>query len=254
MRLRCKRCDFSAASLAHRRPVVGRTSGFTLIELLVVISIISLLIALLMPALGKAREVAKRLKCLSNIRAVGQAGLMYAGDNRSFGPPTTYAGVYRWNKATTTTYSNPTWDPVVYPPVTGLNFYFGYNEDTANEDKFFSRNNGCPNYHGVGATDAMAFAGNSYILGMANTRNPTLRDFWVRLDDRRLIPNVIGMFYESYDGTFGNLSFANAGREYTPYFWKARHQREGLNEIFVDGHGAFGKYDEMVFRVPGTTR
>lgn len=55
--------------------------GFTLIELLVVISILSLVIAILLPVLNKARRVSKRLKCQSNLRQIASAWGMYLDDN-----------------------------------------------------------------------------------------------------------------------------------------------------------------------------
>ena len=54
-----------------------RRRGFTLIELLVVISIIALLVAILMPGLAKARELARRASCKSNISAIGKGIAIY---------------------------------------------------------------------------------------------------------------------------------------------------------------------------------
>ena len=63
-----------------------RHRGFTLIELLVVVSIIVLLIAILLPSLNKARETARRVVCMSNMRQIGMAFFGYINDNRGYFP------------------------------------------------------------------------------------------------------------------------------------------------------------------------
>jgi prepilin-type N-terminal cleavage/methylation domain-containing protein/prepilin-type processing-associated H-X9-DG protein len=58
--------------------------GFSLIELLVVIGIVAILIALLLPALQRARVHARYVQCQSNMRQVGQGMLMYANNNKGY--------------------------------------------------------------------------------------------------------------------------------------------------------------------------
>jgi len=60
---------------------LGRIRAFTLIELLVVISIISMLMAIMLPCLGYARERAKRVACMANLRSIGQGIHVYANEN-----------------------------------------------------------------------------------------------------------------------------------------------------------------------------
>jgi prepilin-type N-terminal cleavage/methylation domain-containing protein/prepilin-type processing-associated H-X9-DG protein len=74
----------------HRLATLGEgqwTTGFTLIELLVVIAIIAILAALLLAALAGAKIQAQQTKCLSNVKQLNIAGLMYLNDNNQWGFP-----------------------------------------------------------------------------------------------------------------------------------------------------------------------
>jgi prepilin-type N-terminal cleavage/methylation domain-containing protein/prepilin-type processing-associated H-X9-DG protein len=82
-----------------------RRKGFTLVELLVVIGIISVLIAILLPALAQARRHARLVACQSNMRQLAMGMLMYANDNHQFVP------IWNWE------FPDPN-----YGAGTGLNF------------------------------------------------------------------------------------------------------------------------------------
>jgi prepilin-type N-terminal cleavage/methylation domain-containing protein/prepilin-type processing-associated H-X9-DG protein len=73
--------------------------GFTLVELLVVIGIIALLISILLPALGRAREQAKKVQCASNMRQIMTGFVMYASENKGNLPAQRVPGSYEWSRA-----------------------------------------------------------------------------------------------------------------------------------------------------------
>ena len=72
---------------------VNPRAGFSLVELLTVIGIIAVLIALLMPALEKVREQSNQVKCLANLRSIGQAATMHAIEHGNYLP----AAGWQWN-------------------------------------------------------------------------------------------------------------------------------------------------------------
>src|SRR2546423_15611689 len=78
----------------------SRKSAFTLVELLVVIGIIALLIGVLLPALNKARESARRVQCLSNMRQISVAIISFANEHNGLMPGAAGSTLTRYDPST----------------------------------------------------------------------------------------------------------------------------------------------------------
>lgn len=119
--------QYSVTALQASGIRLARKKGFTLVELLVVIGIIALLISILLPVLDKVREKARQISCLSNLKQISQATIMYCNDNRGYYPgragqgaergerpdlnPESYSGWIAWRRAV---------DPITGVPATSV--------------------------------------------------------------------------------------------------------------------------------------
>lgn len=148
--------------------------AFTLIEILVVMSVIAVLVGIMLPALSAARKTAQGTACLSNMRRMGVASVMYLEKSGGWYPP------MRLSKVNGVTYVNeygaaePRWQwflafelgPVITPPADGMSPWSDSYSRTMNNGYF-----SCPSLTGPDAGDIRngAYGYNYQYLGNSRT-------------------------------------------------------------------------------------
>jgi prepilin-type N-terminal cleavage/methylation domain-containing protein/prepilin-type processing-associated H-X9-DG protein len=246
----------SASFDRHRRP-----AGFTLIELLVVIAIIAILAAILFPVFAKAREKARQAACMSNLKQIGVALVLYSQDWDEthpgvwFGPPSQAA----WSQPSNATLFYK-WMDAIYPYVKNEQV-FNCPSDGVNKKYTFRNRDGSNGYGSYAMSQAYFNRGDNFTGPASDYNQPFLLNIamiqapstsvWI-VDGG--MPGIKDPPWKSYEFWWDtpntiNSSFPTPKGTSPRYFQNvvARHN-DMVDVIYCDGHAKAVNLDQLTER------